>query len=134
MTYPKMIPPSTATLYEGELATFWFDENGILCAISKNIPRTLQMQKDNYAFINKITANKKVCVLTDTTNSLPQDKAIRDYLSTEIPKAFKAMAIISKSPLGQIVANIFVSVQQNIIPIKFFQHEHEAKEWLKNYL
>ena len=129
-----MKPPDNAKIIEGELATFWFDESGILCAIAKNVPRSLEKQRDNYVFIKQITGNKKVCLLSDTTSSTPQDKETRDYSATEMPNVFKAMAIISDSVLGQFSANVFLALKDQPIPIKFFADENTAIEWLKAYL
>jgi hypothetical protein len=58
-----MTPPSNARVYEGELADFWFDESGILCAVSKMVPRTLENQKANYDLIRASTSNTRVCLL-----------------------------------------------------------------------
>ncbi len=55
--------------YESELATFWFDECGILCARSKDTPRTLDKQKKTYKLIRQISGNKKVCLFSDMTSS-----------------------------------------------------------------
>ena len=130
----KMNLPDNTELFEGELATFWFDENGILCALAKNTPRSIEKQKKNYAFIRQITGNKKVCLLSDTTSSSPQDKETRDYAASELPNVFKAMAVISKSAAGLFIANIFVALKHQPIPIKMFADENQAKEWLKEYL
>ena len=65
-----MIPPEHVTIYEGELASFWFDENGILCANSKSVPRTLEKQKANYDLVRQITGNRLVCLLADNIGYL----------------------------------------------------------------
>lgn len=129
-----MNAPDNTKIFEGELAIFWFDENDILCAYAKNTPRSLEKQKQNYAFIREITGNKKVCLLSDITSASPQDKKTRDYSAGELPNVFKAMALISKSPLGKFIANMFVALKNQPIPIKMFATEEEAKEWLKQYL
>lgn len=129
-----MTIPNNAEIFEGELATFWFDENGILCARAKNTQRSLETQKRNYDFIRQITGNKKVCLLSDTTSSQPQDKQTRDYMAAELPNVFKAMAIVSGSETGKLITNIFLTLQQQPIPIQMFPTEKEAKEWLKQYL
>jgi hypothetical protein len=129
-----MKPGINDKLYEGELATFWFDENGILCALAKNTIRTLERQKTNYDFIRKITGNKKVCLLSDTSNSSPQDKETRDYIARELPGIFKAMAIISTSTMGEFSANVFIALKDQPIPILFCDTEEKAKEWLKQFL
>jgi len=126
--------PDNTTVFEGELATFWFDENGILYALSKNTPRTLERQKENYQFIKKITGNHKVCLLCDTTNSSLQGKETRDYSATQLPNYFHAMAVISKSAIGKFLTNVFLKLKNQPVPITFFNNEIEAKEWLKKYL
>ncbi|HXC07076.1 MAG TPA: STAS/SEC14 domain-containing protein [Bacteroidia bacterium] len=119
---------------EGELATFWFDESGILCANGKSIARDLDMQKRNFALIREISAGKKICLLSDNTQSQAQDKATRDYTTKELPRLFKAMAIISNSALGLYSVKIFTNFNQQPIPIQFFDTEEEAKAWLRTYL
>jgi hypothetical protein len=129
------LPESGSTkIFEGELATLWFDENGILCALAKSVPRTLEKQKENYTFIRQITGNKKVCLLSDTTSSRPQDKETRDYMARELPNVFKAMAVISESVTGIFITNVFLTLKRQPIPIKIFSDEKKAKEWLKQYL
>jgi hypothetical protein len=130
----QMTPPQNAEIFEGELATFWFDQDGVLNAVSKNISRTLQKQKDNYDFIKKITGNKKVCLLSDTTSGNPQDKETRDYMAAELPNIFKAMAVLSSSPVGHFTVNAFLALKDQPIPIRMFAAEEEAKKWLKQYL
>lgn len=129
-----MKAPGNTKIYEGELATFWFDENGILCAVAKKTNRTLQKQKENYKFIKQITENKKVCLLSETTTANPPDKATREYMEKELPNYFKAMAVLSKSVLGEIIPKLFMTVNKQTIPIKYFTSVEEAKQWLKQYL
>jgi hypothetical protein len=129
-----MNPPEGTVIYEGELASFWIDENGILCARGKYTSRSLEKQEANYEFIRKITGDKPVCLLSDTTSSPPMDRATREYIASEMPKVFKAMAVISETPLGRMVANAFLAINRDPIPIKMFDNEKEAKEWLKQYL
>ncbi|MGZ3885238.1 MAG: DUF7793 family protein [Bacteroidia bacterium] len=129
-----MIPPPHVKLFDGELATLWFDEHGILCAVAKAVPRSLEMQKANYDFIRQITGGKKVCLLSDTTSSSPQDKETRDYIAAQIPDVFKAMAVISGSASGRFITNVFLAIKQQPIPMRFFSNEADAKEWLKQYL
>ncbi len=128
-----MIPPDNAKVYEGELADFWFDD-GILCAVSKMTPRTVEKQKANYDLIRKITGNKRVCLLADNTFTYEQDNATCKYMAAEIPKVFKAMAVLSRTVFGQAVSDTFLYYQGTPVPIKTFKDEKEAREWLKQYL
>ena len=129
-----MEPPKNIKLFKGELATFWFDDTGMLYANANGIPRTMENQKKNYDFIREISNNKKVYILTDTTTSSPLDKKIRIYVEKEVTTVFKAMAIISHSPLGKMIANSFLMIHSPFIPVKLFSGEKEAKEWLEKYI
>jgi beta-glucosidase/6-phospho-beta-glucosidase/beta-galactosidase len=121
-------------IFESELATFWFDNEGILHAEAKLIPRTLENQKQTYEYIRKISDNKKVCMLSNATRSKPMDKETRDYIAKEMPNVIKAMAVISQTSLGFYISNIFLSLKRQPVPIKLFTTETEAKEWLRKYL
>lgn len=130
-----MLKPSAhAKIYEGELATFWFDESGILCAIGKHTLRNLDKQKSNFDFIRQISGGKKVCLLSDLTSSEPYDKETRDYMALEMPHVFAAMATMSDSPMGRFMFNTFVGLKKQPVPMRFFSDEAEAKAWLKQYL
>ena len=85
-----MQAPDNVKIYEGELASFWFDEFGILCAVSKKVTRTIEKQKANYALIREITGNKRVCLLADNTVTYIQDEKTREYFArTEIRQQIK---------------------------------------------
>ena len=129
-----MTPPANAKVYEGELADFWIDEGEILCAISKMVPRTLATQKANYDLIRQITGNKRVCLLADNTLTYEQDDETRKYMATEIPKIFKAMAVVSRTVFGQAVSDTFLYYHGTPVPIRTFKDEIEAREWLIQYI
>jgi len=129
-----MRPPPNTEVFETELATIWFDENGILCSISKKTNRTLDKQKKTLELIKRISGNKKVCVLSEITNIPPQDHETRNYVASESPTMFKAMAFVSNSFLSRTIIKIFLALKGQPIPIKMFGDENEAKEWLKQYL
>src|SRR6185295_7637637 len=129
-----MQAPDNVKIYEGELASFWFDEFGILCAVSKKVTRTIEKQKANYALIREITGNKRVCLLADNTVTYIQDEKTREYSATEMPELFKAMAVISNTIMGKAAAHLFQYFHGQPVPIKSFDQEKEAREWLKQYL
>jgi hypothetical protein len=129
----KMTHPENSQIYEGELATFWFDENGILCAVSKKISRTMENQKANYALVREITGGKRVCLLADNTETYTQDEITRQYSAQEMPKLFKAMAVISHTVIGRAATHLFLYFHGQPIPIESFDNVEKAKEWLMQF-
>lgn len=130
-----MKAPENVTVTDWKTSFFWFDESGILCSVSKkHPPQTLEESKKTVEKFKKLINGKKVCLLIDVTHSSESTKEVRDYAAAEFPKFVKAMAMISESALGKMLANLFFRIKKQPYPIRMFTNEFQAKEWLKQYL
>lgn len=130
-----MVPPKNIVVTDFPTSIMWFDENGILCSVAKKVPvQTVEEAKQNMVAFREFTGGKKVCILSDSTDSPPANKELRDYVAEVIPEIAKAVAIISRSAVGKMAANLFFSIKKQPYPVKMFNEENEAKEWLKQYL
>ena len=129
-----MVPPPNVKIHELPASTIWFDEHGILYSIAKNVPQTMDETKEAMVKLRGILQGKKVCMLSDNTDSAPINKEIRDYAAEVIPEVAKAIAIISNSSVGKMAANLFFLLKKQPYPVKFFNDEMEAKKWLMQYL
>jgi hypothetical protein len=127
--------PNNVKLYEHAIATFWFDELGILHSVSKQGPRTKEIMNDYISFVKNIINDKPVCVIIDGSKFSPIDnKETRDHTGTQLQKIYKAMAIISSTPLGTMLSRIFMQLEGQPYPTAIFQDEKEAEAWVKQYL
>jgi hypothetical protein len=126
--------PENTKLYESELATFWLDENGILCAEAKDTPRTLERQVATYTLIREIANNRKVCMLSEASSARIMDQETQDYIAREMPTLFNAMAVLSETATGKAPTTIFINLNRGEVPVRLFDNEEDAKEWLKQYL
>ena len=70
---------------------------------------------------------------TDSTAPPPR-KEDRDWIAQELDSVVKAMGIISTSPFSRMVANLFFGLKPPAYPVKFFENEKDAKEWIRQYL
>lgn len=130
-----MVPPKNVEVINLPTSTIWFDEHGILCSVAKNVPtQSLEEAKKSIEELRKLTGGIKVCLLSDSTESSPLNKETRDYVAEVIPEIVKAVAVISRSPVGIMAANLFFSIKRQPYPVKMFDQESEAKVWLKQYL
>lgn len=125
--------PTDRQIYEGEIATYWFDE-GILVSLSKSPKRTVENISGNVALVKKITGNKKVPLLIYLSNSPVPDKETRKFSTEKIPEIYSAMAMVSKPGLAKFIMNILFSLQKPPIPMKSFSNDVDAKKWLMQYL
>ena len=130
---PCIQPPSGTYSYDGILAEYWWKE-GILYAILNNRKRTLELQKANFDFVREFTKNQPVCILVDATLIKVDDKESRDYTALEMPKLYKAMAVMSASPFGRFIFNVFLRLKKPSIPTRLFTSEEEARKWLERYI
>ena len=76
----------------------------------------------------------KICILVDFSNVSTSNKEIREYVNNEFPKITKSLAMISKTPLGRMMANLFFNLKKQPYPTKMFEDELRAKGWLKKFL
>jgi len=132
MDKPKI--PTDRPIIEGEIATYWIDDDGILVSLSKSIRRTVANITNNVALVKQITDNKRVPLLIYLTNSPVPDKETQKVSREQLANIYTAMAMISEPGLAQFIMNLLFRFQRPPIPMKNFTDEAEAKEWLKQYL
>ncbi len=125
--------PEHTKLYEHPIATFWFDEDGILHSVSKFGPRTMEVMTEYLKYLDGLCDNKKVLILTDITKASPLDKKTREFIEPELKKRFTAMAILSNAPVGKMIGNVFLTANQPNFPTRMFLHEKDAKDWLMGF-
>lgn len=124
-----MTIPTDRPIYEGEIATYWFDGN-ILVSLSKSTKRTVESIGGNVALVKKITNNIPVPLLIYLADSPVPDKATRKFSTEQLPVIYSAMAMVSKPGLARFIMNILFSLKPPPIPMKSFTNDKEAKEWL----
>lgn len=129
-----MTAPTDKQTFEGELATYWFDNDGILVSLSKNPKRTVTNTTDNFVLVKRITNNKKVPLLIYLSKSSAPDRQTREFVAKELPNVYTAMAMVSKSGLGAIIMNFLFKLKPPKIPMRNFTDDTQAREWLKQYL
>lgn len=129
-----MQPPIGVTIYETTISRHWLDADGIVCSVSKPGERSKSLLKETVAIYAQLTAQKKACLLADSTHSGAMSKELREYLVSEIPLYFKAIAVLSKKPLQAALTNVFIKLNFKRFPVKLFTNEREARAWLKEYM
>ena len=129
-----MTPPKDREIFEGDIATHWLDDDGILISLSKNPRRTCSNITANIALVRRITNNKKVPLLIYLSSSPVPDKETRKFVAKELPNVYTAMAMVSKPGLAKFIMNFLFRLKPPPIPMKNFTDDKEAKEWLKQYL
>ena len=129
----KITKPEDRPVYEGEIASYWFDE-GILVSLSKPPRRTVESIKGNVAFVKQMTGNRPVPLLIYLSKSPIPDKETRRFAPTQLPLIYSAMAMVSEPGLSQFIMIFLFNFKKPPIPMKSFTDDRAAKEWLKQFL
>jgi hypothetical protein len=58
------------------------------------------------------------------------DKETRNFTATQLQNVYKAMAILSATPVGNTIGKIFLKLDEQPYPTGMFSDEREAKKWL----
>jgi hypothetical protein len=116
-------------------STIWFEESGLLCSKSKKSEmQSVQDTKEIIDFLDKKLCGEKVCMLADVTYSSETTRDVREYAANELPRFIKALAMLSDSVTGKMLANLFFKLKYQSYPVKMFNHEKDAREWLMKYM
>jgi hypothetical protein len=127
--------PKNVVTYDLSTSTIWFDEVGILWSLSRKVPPpTFEQTKSDIEKLRTVIGNRKVCMLLDVTHAPETTREIRELAAQELPKITKAIAMVSHSKLGKMLANLFFSLQSQPYPVKMFNTTEEAKQWLLKHV
>ncbi len=121
-------------IISGEIADYQFDDSGILYSYSKNPKRTIENISKNVALVQSITQNTPVPLLIFLCDSPIPDKETRIFSKKQLPILYKAMAMVGKPGLSQLIMNILFQFSQPPIPMKSFSNKEAAKRWLQQFI
>ncbi len=129
-----MRPPENAEIIETTLLTCWLNDRILYC-VSKKADRNMENYNELFQLYKKLTADgNKICLLADATNGTEVEKEVRDFLAAELPKYIIAIAFISESAFGRMIANLFLKLKSSVLPMKMFANDKDAEKWLRQHL
>lgn len=126
--------PTDRPVFEGEIASYWFEDDGILVSLSKSTPRTVETIANNVALVKRITHSTRVPLLIYLSRSPVPDRTTRAFSRQQLPVIYSAMAMVSEPGLSRLIMNVLFRFQQPPIPMKSFTDAEAARAWLRQYL
>ncbi len=117
---------------EGERFKLWIDEHGIVHAHFKHDTEDLAGAKKGVEEIKQISGGVRHPVLVDIRRikKISLD-ARRYYASEDSIGAHLAVALLAGSTMSRMIGNFFLGVNRPKFPVKLFDDESKAIEWLK---
>lgn len=129
---PMQIPPDAVISSSG---VTWLDPSGILIAVGRDHAiHTIAHALENHRVCAELAQGVRRPFLVDMTEVKSMSHEARAfYAGPEPAKVLTAVAIVTHSAMGKIVANLFMSLTKPILPTKMFTDWDTAKEWLNQF-
>jgi hypothetical protein len=129
--------PTNAKVIDMPSSIIWLDKDGILYSVGKTSigPRSIDDLRAEMRQLRNVIGEGKYCIIMESNGKGPTPpKEQRDEIARELNSVTKALAVVSSSPLGRMMANLFFSFKPPKYPMKLFSNEQEARAWIKQYL
>jgi hypothetical protein len=108
------------------IADLWIDQDEIIHVVSKKGPRNIELVREFFDEIQKLTGDKKTAAVFDITNTSPYNADTLAYLQRRLCRSFSAVAFVTRSPIGQLIGSFIECAK---VPVKTFDTTEEALEW-----
>jgi hypothetical protein len=131
--------PDNTSILDTRAVKMAMTDDGILHVLYKKVnARTLSdmqqaVQEAKKLVGEKLVGNRKICIIADITNISLTTPDVRNLIAAELPKATRAVAILSGSAIGKMMANLFFSLKPQPFPVKIFDDETAARKWLAKH-
>lgn len=116
----------------------WIDEElGIVrFDYARGSVTTILEAQENIRAIKQISEGKLYPFLADITKCKSVDREARAlYAGRESGSTYSSVALLSKTPIGNIIGNFYLSLYaKSHMPCKLFTSEREAIAWLKGFI
>jgi hypothetical protein len=131
-THPAPNAPEGAI--QTRSAYVWLGRDGIIRIRPHSRQREdLADAMANVSAVAKVGQGARRRLLVDLSDAGPQSSEARDhYMSPESKKNITAMAIVTASMLGRIIANLIQGSNRSSVPVRLFASEAEALRWLED--
>lgn len=127
-----MIPPPDALMAPS--GPVWLSEDGIVITIGKSESQDTETARENMVFTKKATGGQPRPLLVDMTKVRSMSKGAREeYVQQQGEPVITAVALLTRSGVSNMIANIFISLNKPHVPVKLFTDPDKARDWLMEY-
>jgi len=129
-------PPADAQVEYGPSGPIWIDRNSIIFVVDEGLKEhSLEDARASVQITMRLSAGVPLPMLIDFTNVRGMRRDVREYYtSEECSVLVTAVAIMTRSSIGRMVANFFLGINKTRVPTRLFSKPEEAVNWLKTYV
>ena len=114
----------------------WKDDEGIIHMVFlDNVNLNIDDLKSELQCYKSLSNDLTPPALIDISGVLSIDYNGRKFIADEIAKiGVPATALIVKSRMSRLIGSFFIGINKPDFPVKLFDDEQKALEWLKGFL
>ncbi len=130
--YDFMIPPPDALMAPS--GPVWLNEDGIVITIGKSESQDAETARENMVYTKKAAGGQPRPLLVDMTKVRSMSKGAREeYVKQQGESILTAVALLTRSGVSNMIANLFISLNKPPVPVKLFTDPEKAKDWLMEH-
>ncbi len=127
-----MIPPADAMVTPW--GPIWLSDEGIIINIGSKPSQSKEDVAEYLSYIRRAAAGRPRPILIEISKIRTMSKELRDeYDKQNIEELATAMALVTRSTIGNMIGNILLGVSNARVPSKLFTDPVKAKKWLMQY-
>lgn len=114
----------------------WMGEDGIArTKVKQGAEVEIEEARENSIVVNSFYSGSKFPLLIDARGINSISREARNFFTTNGREtSTSAFGIIIDSYVSKVVGNFFLGINKPVVPTKLFSNEHQAIEWLKEYV
>ena len=123
------------SFYEDEKRTSFVYDDSVVCVIWKEgvvIEKEDAENTMSYA-IENYNKGRLMPTFVELTHIKNMTREARDYFQNTNTGTSSALALVVASSLSRVMGNLFISMNQSGVPLKLFNDDAQAMEWLYTY-
>lgn len=121
-------------IIENNFSSFWIEREVLYFKYKEGVeirlPAAIQIVRDRM----KLHRGKAYPVLCDISGVINIDLNSRRYLAKEGSTLIKAIALVSITPISNLISEVYISGNSPPIPTRMFKMKEEAMEFLSRYI
>lgn len=134
--YSLFPPKEGAKLFTSNTNISWFEEEHVFVSIPSGNATSMDLKgltedEENW---REIFGERKIHWISVVDPTLKISKESKDYLATILPKYVLSLAMIGRTPLARVFANLFFAIYPTNFPTKMFANKEDALKWTKKQM
>ncbi len=120
--------------FVGDKFRLWIRPDGIAeITWTPHVPSGIEDARQAVQGMRELTGGRAAPILVHTTDAGPQDRAARmEFIGSQ--EVVSACALITGNPLSRLMANFFMNVSRPNVPVRMFDNDADAIDWLSGHL